>query len=166
VTIQDLGSIGELIAAVATVATLGYLAIQLRANARGMAVEAIRAANAGSGMDAALCIANNAELADIFDRGLKDQGSLSSVESIRFTHIVMPMVQVSSGSYFEAKLGMSSMFLTRTVEALRFLRAPGGRTWWAKNKRVIDSDFAAWVETFLDLGTESAAQQAPTPNSA
>jgi hypothetical protein len=32
VTIQDLGSIGELIAAIATVATLAYLAIQIRRN--------------------------------------------------------------------------------------------------------------------------------------
>jgi hypothetical protein len=158
VTIQDLGSIGELIAAVATVATLGYLAMQLRANAQGMRIEAIRAATDGSSMDSLLYIANNAELADIFDRGLKDQGSLSSVESIRFTHIVMPMVQVSSGSYFEAKLGVSSMFLTRTIENLRFLRAPGARTWWAKNKRNIEPDFAAWVETELDLGTEPPAQ--------
>ena len=31
-TIQDLGSLGELIAAVATVATLVYLAIQLKQN--------------------------------------------------------------------------------------------------------------------------------------
>ncbi len=31
-TIQDLGSLGELIAAVATVATLVYLALQIRQN--------------------------------------------------------------------------------------------------------------------------------------
>ena len=29
-TIQDLGSIGELVAAIATIATLAYLAIQIR----------------------------------------------------------------------------------------------------------------------------------------
>ena len=33
-TIQDLGSIGELIAAVATLATLVYLAVQIRQNSR------------------------------------------------------------------------------------------------------------------------------------
>ena len=147
----------------ATVATLGCLAIQLRANAQGMKIEAIRAQTDGRGMDAALYIANNAELADIFDRGLNNLGSLSSVESIRFTHIVMSMVQVSSGIYYEAKLGDSSMFLNRTVESLRFLRAPGGRTWWAKNKRICEPEFADWVETELDLGTESTAQStAPT----
>ncbi|MGD8282141.1 MAG: hypothetical protein PVF69_13350 [Gemmatimonadota bacterium] len=35
-TIQDLGSIGELIAAIATVATLGYLAVQIRQNTRSV----------------------------------------------------------------------------------------------------------------------------------
>ncbi len=34
VTIQDLGSLGELVAAIATVATLIYLAIQIRASNR------------------------------------------------------------------------------------------------------------------------------------
>jgi hypothetical protein len=32
VTIQDIGSIGELVAALATVATLAYLALQIRQN--------------------------------------------------------------------------------------------------------------------------------------
>ena len=35
-TIQDLGSLGELIAAVATVLTLGYLAVQLRQNTKAL----------------------------------------------------------------------------------------------------------------------------------
>ena len=35
-SIQDLGSIGELIAAVATIATLAYLAIQMRQNTRAL----------------------------------------------------------------------------------------------------------------------------------
>ena len=35
-TIQDLGSLGELIAALATVLTLGYLALQLRQNAKAL----------------------------------------------------------------------------------------------------------------------------------
>ena len=42
-TIQDLGSIGELIAAIATVATLIYLAVQIRANTTALRIEARRA---------------------------------------------------------------------------------------------------------------------------
>jgi hypothetical protein len=77
-TVQDLGSIGELVAAVATVATLAYLAIQIRANAHGMKVESIRSANR-DGMASSLLLADNAELADIFYRGLADLGSLTPV---------------------------------------------------------------------------------------
>ncbi len=43
VTIQDLGSLGELIAAVATVATLVYLALQIRQNTRTLRHAAERA---------------------------------------------------------------------------------------------------------------------------
>ncbi len=39
-TIQELGSIGEFVAAIATIATLAYLAIQIRAGARASVVEA------------------------------------------------------------------------------------------------------------------------------
>ncbi len=44
-TIQDLGSLGELIAAIATVATLIYLAIQIRASNRLARAEASRTPN-------------------------------------------------------------------------------------------------------------------------
>ena len=157
-TIQDLGSIGELIAAVATVATLAYLAVQLRANTQGMKVESIRA-QTGGGNEAMNSLANNAELAEIFHRGLADLESLTSVESVRFTMIISQVVISTSGQYLSNKLVPDSMFMARGVEGIRFLRAPGGRTWWAKNKRVIDPDFAAWVEAKLDLGTESTAQR-------
>jgi hypothetical protein len=45
VTLQDLGSIGEFIAAIATVATLIYLALQIRASNRLARAEASRAPN-------------------------------------------------------------------------------------------------------------------------
>ena len=45
VTIQDLGSLGELVAAIATVATLIYLAIQIRASNRLARAEASRTPN-------------------------------------------------------------------------------------------------------------------------
>jgi len=46
VTIQDLGSIGELVAAVATVATLAYLAVQISQNTRALRAASSRDASA------------------------------------------------------------------------------------------------------------------------
>jgi len=45
VTIQDLGSIGEFVAAIATVATLVYLSVQIRSSNRLARAEASRAPN-------------------------------------------------------------------------------------------------------------------------
>ncbi len=44
-SIQDLGSIGELLAAIATVATLIYLALQIRENSKQLRVTSINALN-------------------------------------------------------------------------------------------------------------------------
>jgi hypothetical protein len=48
VTIQDLGNIGELIAAVATVLTLFYLAVQIRASTRVARLEALHSTTAAT----------------------------------------------------------------------------------------------------------------------
>jgi hypothetical protein len=72
--------------------------------------------------------------------------------------IMSVMLNVSSVEYFNDRLGVDSTFLARSVEQLRYMRAPGARAWWAKNKRVFESGFAAWMETELDLGSESTAQ--------
>ena len=44
-TVQDLGSIGEFVAAIATVATLIYLSVQIRSSNRLARAEASRAPN-------------------------------------------------------------------------------------------------------------------------
>ncbi len=90
-TIQDLGSLGELVAAAATVATLGYLSIQIRTSNRLARAEASRspnsdlnAINGAFGTNAAFLAAlrqilTGAERADIdpLDRSLLDMYLLS-----------------------------------------------------------------------------------------
>jgi hypothetical protein len=58
VTIQDLGSIGELVAAVATVATLFYLALQIRGSTRVARSEAAQNV-IGSAISPNLALAQN-----------------------------------------------------------------------------------------------------------
>ncbi len=72
VTIQDLGSIGELIAAVATVATLVYLAIQIRANTTAIHSEA-RGRSHAEAIDASAILGGNRDAASVFARGLADR---------------------------------------------------------------------------------------------
>jgi hypothetical protein len=69
VTIQDVGSIGELIAAIATVATLAYLAFQIRSNTIAMKAEARRGARIDASAVTRL-IAGSGETAELLRKGL------------------------------------------------------------------------------------------------
>jgi len=85
-TIQDLGSLGELIAALATILTLLYLAVQIRNNTK-----ATRASTSLSVNDSLTTINNalrsDSEFTDIWLRGCHDLASLNDVERVRFiTH--------------------------------------------------------------------------------
>ena len=64
-TFQDLGNIGELIAAIATLLTLGYLAIQLKQNTKALRSQTFQQ----SSMDMSLTansISSDGELASSF----------------------------------------------------------------------------------------------------
>jgi len=84
VTIQDLGSIGELIAAVATVATLAYLAVQIRANTRAVQAESRRTEIQTTAAIAQSLVADS-EVARMFNAGLADFLGLSPEDRTRFS---------------------------------------------------------------------------------
>ncbi len=65
VTIQDLGSLGELIAAIATVATLIYLAFQIRANTRSVRASSFQELDRGI-REVHVAMAGNSELSRIW----------------------------------------------------------------------------------------------------
>ena len=75
-TIQDVGAIGELIAAVATVATLIYLAVQIRQNT---ATNRSNSAASQNQADLAIMIllAQDADASHIFFEGLSGNAALS-----------------------------------------------------------------------------------------
>ena len=81
-TIQDLGSLGELVAAVATVVTLVYLAIQIRQNttsARTATYQNI----VTTGMELGNTFARDEGVADLFARGADSPEVLTRAEMIR-----------------------------------------------------------------------------------
>jgi len=87
VTIQDYGSIGELIGAIATVATLAYLAFQIRQN-----TVSVRAASAAANLGALNAISSligqSQETSDLYYKGLLDPDSLTDSETWRFFMLV------------------------------------------------------------------------------
>jgi len=155
VTIQDLGSIGELIAAIATVITLVYLALQIRANSNAIRAESRRATSAsGSAIRAA--IAQDGELARIFNVGLADYSSLGQEEKTRFNFVMADFLTQALGVYEEVSLGIQSEldFAYQRAIIAPFLRTPGGREFWRRYANRYPPPFMHWVnrEIFNDQG--------------
>jgi hypothetical protein len=87
VTIQDLGSIGEFVAALATVATLIYLAVQIRQNTTSLRANAYQETVRSSNDWGALFV-DHPETTATFLKGITDPNSLDRAEALEFTHLL------------------------------------------------------------------------------
>ena len=75
-TLQDWGAIGELVGGVAVIATLVYLALQIRQYALGMSSATFHSSMQGFNQINAMLVSNPA-LASMYDRGMESPSSLS-----------------------------------------------------------------------------------------
>jgi hypothetical protein len=153
-TLQDLGSLAEVVGAVATVGALIYLAIQIRASTIATRAEARRASFENTA-PALIAIAESEELARIWNEGIVDFSKLNSIERTRFSMVFALFVSPFSVSFDEARIGvgLDSRHFTG-VAAL--LRTPGGRQWWRTSQAVYHEDFQRYVEREV-LRDESTA---------
>jgi len=157
VTIQDWGSIGELIAAVATVVTLIYLALQIRANTTALRMEA-RRAESQSGDVYMSAIIGSPEVARLFNKGLADPQTLSPEDVTRFSFLLGRFIGAEASAFDEVHIGFASGdTLDRRRQTLsRFLLLPGGRWFWERFAGDYPPDFRSYVDQII-RDAESAA---------
>lgn len=174
-SLQDVGSIGELVAAIATVATLVYLAIQVRHNSQAMA-RSNELAQAGSIQSITVMfnelnwrLAGDGELAGIYTRALEGE-ELSPVEATRFVAFVNTYVATIENLVGQQSLALgyseldSLAALDLLAPALRdLLETEAGARWWR------DTAPHLYIESFrrqVDAAVEKAAAPAsPSPSS-
>lgn len=93
-SIQDLGAIGELVAACATVVTLLYLAVQIRQNNRSLQEATSASINQGyASINSRL--SSDEQFAEIFIRGRDDLDALNAVEVERFRAFVQDILNMA-----------------------------------------------------------------------
>ena len=150
VTIQELGSLGELVAAIATVATLVYLALQIR-----QSTYATRAASFHAISDSMnhvnLSVTGSAELSRIWLSGCEDRASLGPEAMHRFDTTLLAYFHVFETMHYQARVGAGDEDLVlaeeRSLQAL--LAMPGIRDWWSANPYAFGPEFRAYIEPFL-----------------
>ncbi len=165
-TISELGSLGEIIGAVATVATLLYLSLQIRANTLATKRQSLddtieRVVH----WEARL--AESPALASAWVNGTKCFRELSLEDQIRFTAQITEILAGIEATLEAAKFGNVK---PETVDAVRgmvanLLQNEGVREWWDANGcRTFAQDFVAEVERISTTRSEiSDAPSGPMP---
>ena len=145
-TIQDLGSLGELVAAVATVAALGYLAVQIRQNTRAIHASALQAAN-DSAQRVLATSSQSPENAKIYHRGLLSYSELTPPEQTHFTILLLGIFSASEAMYWNHRNDLlPEEIWDREVKVLRnYLRTPGGQAMWRGGGALFSDSFAQFI---------------------
>ena len=163
-TIQDLGSIGELVAAVATVATLAYLALQirqntrhLRDNARAIRLGEVRSATEGE-IEFRRLLLTHPELDDVFERATRGE-ELDPQSARRFEHLLWEYGLRSQGRWYLVQQSVLSEAYWDRVSGfhVEYLRCPAGQLWWSQNRERFDPRFAEDVDRRLSANEESGS---------
>ena len=144
--IQDLGSIGELVAALATLLTLGYLAIQLKQNTSALKSQTFQQ----SSMDMSLTansVSSDGELAKIIIKAENGIDSLSSDEKLRFHYWMLVAVRRFEAIYIQALYGSKEKDRIEGFEtSILSLLSNVGKEWWNLTKSAFSNDFIGYAD--------------------
>jgi hypothetical protein len=142
VTIQELGSIGEFVAAVATLITLVYLALQIKHNTKAIDLAAER----GNTEDASRWRQNliqQPEVAELYRKGMLAPASLEPVERLRFRMLLDDLFDHWT---FQSKSGTTFAEGNRRHVAAT-LETPGGAAYWDSERSRFSVEFVGYVDS-------------------
>lgn len=149
--IQDLGSIGELIGAVATVGTLIYLALQVRANTRALQATSIQTMMDGPRDRIVQPTIQSRDIADLHARGLTSFEDLDETDRVRFTWFLIEHVAQLQVVLNLHKHGLvpDKDYETWLSYIGSFVRTPGGSQAWPQVAAVMDDEVVAALNTHV-----------------
>lgn len=146
-----IGAIAEGVGAAGMIASLLYVAIQVKASTRASAVES-KFRSAQMQNDFVDSLIESPDLNDLWLRGLTDLDSLSESDYYRFSNMSLKAFWLFSAGHFQYRTGAlseSEWYETRAV-LLYWLRRPGCQIWWTKLGRAsFGPDFRDYIDAEL-----------------
>lgn len=150
-SIQDWGSVGEFAAAIATILTLVYLAVQIRRNTLATHATSFHAISDSMNF-INVAVAQNPDLVRIWLSGTADRTTLDEGERYQFDLLLLSYFHVFETMYYQARKGAGDHALVTTEERSldELLGMPGVREWWLQNPFAFSEEYRSYVETLLD----------------
>lgn len=141
-TLEDLGSIGEFVGAIATVATLFYLATQIRSGTTAVRASAAQTVHESFATWYRM-LAGDAGLSELMTKGLRDYSTLSETERARFVSASMTLLLCAQDAFIKWREGSLSQDLWCGWELvmMNLVNSPGGRALWRERSYLFGSAF-------------------------
>ena len=157
-SLEDLGNIGEFVAAVGVVISLIYLAVQIGQNTRWLRASLADVHFRGVA-DWLSNVASNPELGRTFFLGLQHFGELSDEEQRQFLFMILSQFKTYERLHYQFCQGnVEEELWSRETAPLRlFIRSSVFETWWKARRDWFQEDFQREVERLrgVEVGTYS-----------
>jgi len=140
-----IATVAEIIGAAAVVATLIYVARDIRQNSKSLSMSALRDTTAQWNQWSEM-LATSGDLADIVATGNDSYTNLSAGEKLRYAAYVQSFfdnVESYRSLVIDHEADRDLMVLISITQ--RRIVIPGFRSWWIENTADYDPEFVAWI---------------------
>ena len=152
---QLLGNFGEFFGAIAVVATLGYLAVQVRQNTRSVRAANYQAFSESYG-DFRTLLVKDERLGALWGKGLRSRSELSASERFQFDGLMMNWTRAAELHFYQEIKGLvdEPFYSGWLDEAAAVWSMPGALEWWSEHSRSFNADFrAVWERRITSAPT-------------
>ena len=156
--LEALGNIGDFIGGIAVIATLAYLAIQVRQNTQLIRANALSATSSAS-VAFNYSLGNNPASARVFQVGLEDFHSLTDDERRQFLQLLRGMFTSYEHTFQQYERGMfdATMWLQIRGSLKRTLLLPHVAVWWKHRKEVFAPSFVEELDAAVPAAPSALA---------
>ncbi len=148
---EAIGAVGELVGAAGVIATLGYLAFQIRQNTRQMQASAANA-SAIALRDARRSVYESAEVTEIWLKGMSHPDELSENDFYRFRILMQNAIDSIWDIHSQTKMTdlSTEIWNSQGVTVVeRIVASPGGRRIWTQFRNSYPSEFGVEIDRIL-----------------
>lgn len=158
---EAIGAVGEILGAVGVIATLIYLAVQIRQSTAATNRSNVR--HSLESQNAALASLLEESVAELFIRGLKSLDSLNEVERYRFDNAFVQWVSACEQAFLDSREGNFSSDSFRVFEnaIVGYMLTPGGKQWWEESQAWFSPPFRKDVNRLCLHPTNEATTAGP-----
>ena len=149
--LEMLGNLGEFVSGIVVIASLAYLAVQVRHNTRSLRTENYaRALERISAIQSRL--SQDGDFNERFSKGLLDLSQLSRNERVQFTWCLYELLGAQEFLFHQSQAGaIQEEVWERWSETMAWwLAFPGVRSWWHARPTPFSASFTAYIDALLE----------------